>query len=64
MPSFGQGPSISALAAQQQMQHPQFVPQQPKAITLFIGSISGGITDNFLNDILKVCEVTRCASDD
>ncbi|KAI0823979.1 hypothetical protein BC628DRAFT_1323698 [Trametes gibbosa] len=55
MPSFGQGPSISALAAQQQMQHPQFVPQQPKAITLFIGSISGGITDNFLNDILKAC---------
>ncbi|EIW52431.1 uncharacterized protein TRAVEDRAFT_75390 [Trametes versicolor FP-101664 SS1] len=55
MPSYGQGPSISALAAQQQMQHPQFVPPQPKAITLFIGSISGGITDGFLNDILSAC---------
>ncbi|KAI0629778.1 hypothetical protein C8Q77DRAFT_1064858 [Trametes polyzona] len=55
MPSYGQGPSISALAAQQQMQHPQFVPPQPKAVTLFIGSISGGITDGFLNEILNAC---------
>ncbi|KAJ2969782.1 hypothetical protein NUW54_g12881 [Trametes sanguinea] len=49
------GPSISALAAQQQMQHPSFVPPQPKAVTLFVGSISGGITDAFLNEILKAC---------
>ncbi|KAI0763542.1 hypothetical protein BD413DRAFT_616199 [Trametes elegans] len=55
MPSYGQGPSISALAAQQQMQHPQFVPPQPKPVTLFIGSISGGITDAFLNEILGAC---------
>ncbi|KAI9066019.1 hypothetical protein FKP32DRAFT_1566663 [Trametes sanguinea] len=55
MPSYGQGPSISALAAQQQMQHPSFVPPQPKAVTLFVGSISGGITDAFLNEILKAC---------
>ncbi|KAI0642936.1 hypothetical protein C8Q79DRAFT_916169 [Trametes meyenii] len=55
MPSYGQGPSISALAAQQQMQHPSFVPPQPKAVNLFVGSISGGITDSFLNEILKAC---------
>ncbi|KAI0354814.1 hypothetical protein OH77DRAFT_1404321 [Trametes cingulata] len=55
MPSYGQGPSISALAAQQQMQHPSFVPPQPKAVTLFIGSISGGITDAFLNELLNAC---------
>ncbi|KAI0329048.1 hypothetical protein GY45DRAFT_1419048 [Cubamyces sp. BRFM 1775] len=55
MPSYGQGPSISALAAQQQMQHPSFVPAQPKNVTLFVGSISGGITDAFLNEILKAC---------
>lgn len=54
MPSYGQGPSISALAQQQQMHHGQFVPPQPKNITLFIGSISGGITDSFLNQILGV----------
>ncbi|KAI0917614.1 hypothetical protein AcW1_007220 [Taiwanofungus camphoratus] len=55
MPSYGQGPSISALAAQQQMLHQQFVPPQPKATTLFIGSISGGITDTFLNQLLAAC---------
>ncbi|RPD56073.1 hypothetical protein L226DRAFT_464737 [Lentinus tigrinus ALCF2SS1-7] len=56
MPSYGQGPSMSALAAQQQMHHqPAFVPPQPKPTTLFIGSISGGITDSFLNELLKAC---------
>ncbi|KAI0718153.1 hypothetical protein C8T65DRAFT_639167 [Cerioporus squamosus] len=56
MPSYGQGPSMSALAAQQQMHHqPAFVPPQPKPTTLFIGSISGGITDAFLNELLKAC---------
>ncbi|KAI0076712.1 hypothetical protein K474DRAFT_1684653 [Panus rudis PR-1116 ss-1] len=55
LPSYGQGPSISALAAQQHMAHNQFVPPQPKTVTLFIGSISGGITDSFLNDILSAC---------
>ncbi|KAI0770652.1 hypothetical protein C8Q74DRAFT_1317834 [Fomes fomentarius] len=56
MQSYGQGPSISALAAQQQMHHPPaFVPPQPKPTTLFIGSISGGITDAFLNELLKGC---------
>ena len=53
--SYGQGPSISALAAQQQMHHPpSFTPSKPQPTTLFIGSISGGITDTFLNEILKV----------
>ncbi|KAH9932787.1 uncharacterized protein BXZ73DRAFT_46699 [Epithele typhae] len=56
MPSYGQGPSISALAAQQQMHHgPSFNSPQSKPTTLFIGSISGGITDSFLNEILKAC---------
>ncbi|EMD39604.1 hypothetical protein CERSUDRAFT_80988 [Gelatoporia subvermispora B] len=55
MPSYGQGPSISALAAQQQMVHGGFVPPQPKPVTLFIGSISGGITDAFLNQLLAAC---------
>ncbi|KAI0694755.1 hypothetical protein C8Q76DRAFT_634301 [Earliella scabrosa] len=56
MQSYGQGPSMSALAAQQQMHHPPaFVPPQPKPTTLFIGSISGGITDAFLNELLKAC---------
>ncbi|GBE85142.1 hypothetical protein BKA93DRAFT_818719 [Sparassis latifolia] len=55
MPSYGQGPSISALAQQQHMLHQQFVPPQPKATQLFIGSISGGITDGFLNQLLGAC---------
>ena len=29
-------------------------PQAQKQISLFVGSISGGITDNFLNDLLSV----------
>ncbi|KAF9525525.1 hypothetical protein CPB83DRAFT_909129 [Crepidotus variabilis] len=54
LPSYGQGPSIGALAQQQQM---TFTPPQPqsKTATLFIGSISGGITDNFLNQLLSAC---------
>ncbi|KAH9831339.1 uncharacterized protein C8Q71DRAFT_715453 [Rhodofomes roseus] len=56
MPSYGQGPSMSALAQQQYgNHHPQFVPPQPRSTTLFIGSISGGITDNFLNALLAAC---------
>jgi len=53
LPSYGQGPSLGALAQQQQM---AFVPPQaqPKLATLFIGSISGGITDAFLNQLLTV----------
>lgn len=51
LPSYGQGPSMQALAQQQQM---QFM-QAPKTATLFVGSISGGITDAFLNQLLGVC---------
>ena len=53
LPSYGQGPSLGALAQQQQM---SFVaPQgQSRHATLFIGSISGGITDSFLNQLLAV----------
>jgi RNA-binding protein 25 len=55
LPSYGQGPSMSALAQQQQM-HQQFVPPhaQKQPTTLFVGSISGGITDAFLNQLLMV----------
>ena len=52
LPSYGQGPSMSALA--QQQQH-QYMPQPQKQTTLFVGSISGGITDSFLNQLLSVC---------
>ena len=53
MPSYGQGPSMSALAQQQQQMH--FVqPQAQKQTNLFVGSISGGITDAFLNQLLSV----------
>ncbi|KIJ59065.1 hypothetical protein HYDPIDRAFT_177947 [Hydnomerulius pinastri MD-312] len=56
LPSFGQGPSISALAQQQQMMHQPFMPPQAqKQTTLFVGSISGGITDAFLNQLLTAC---------
>lgn len=51
LPSYGQGPSMQALAQQQQM---QFM-QPPKTATLFVGSISGGITDAFLNQLLGAC---------
>jgi hypothetical protein len=55
LPSYGQGPSMSALAQQQQMNVQGFVPPQAqKQISLFVGSISGGITDGFLNDLLSV----------
>ncbi|KAF8955267.1 hypothetical protein BDZ97DRAFT_1927007 [Flammula alnicola] len=54
LPSYGQGPSMSALAQQQQMQYMQ--PQaQKQQTTLFVGSISGGITDAFLNQLLSAC---------
>ncbi|KIJ54498.1 hypothetical protein M422DRAFT_24441 [Sphaerobolus stellatus SS14] len=51
-PPYGQGPSMAALAQQQHMPH--FVNPQQKT-TLFIGSISGGITDAHLNDLLGAC---------
>ncbi|KAJ6469016.1 hypothetical protein C8R47DRAFT_989787 [Mycena vitilis] len=50
LPSYGQGPSISALAYQQQAQI-----QPQKQTTLFVGSISGGITDATLNSLLTAC---------
>ncbi|KAF9464207.1 hypothetical protein BDZ94DRAFT_1162632 [Collybia nuda] len=53
LPSYGQGPSMSALAQQQQM---HFVPPQAqKQTVLFVGSISGGITDGFINQLLVAC---------
>ncbi|KIM74831.1 hypothetical protein PILCRDRAFT_99100 [Piloderma croceum F 1598] len=59
LPSYGQGPSMSALAQQQQMHHQPFMPLPPppaqKQTTLFVGSISGGITDAFLNALLSAC---------
>lgn len=53
-PPYGQGPSIATLAQQQQT-HPHFVgAQQQRVTTLFIGSISGGISDAHLNEMLGV----------
>jgi RNA-binding protein 25 len=62
MQSYGQGPSMSALAQQNHLQPmgmgappPNFVPPgQQRVIQLFVGSISGGIQDPFLNDLLSV----------
>lgn len=53
LPSYGQGPSMQALAQQQQQM--QYM-QAPKTATLFVGSISGGITDAFMNQLLEVCQ--------
>ncbi|VDC07061.1 unnamed protein product [Peniophora sp. CBMAI 1063] len=52
LPSYGggQGPSMGALA---QAQH--FSGPQKRAVTLFVGSISGGITDDFLSKLLAAC---------
>jgi hypothetical protein len=60
----GQGPSMSALAQQQQMANNQFVPPQaPRPQhNLFVGSISGGITDAMLTELLNV-RVTFSPSD-
>ncbi|EIN12176.1 hypothetical protein PUNSTDRAFT_49469 [Punctularia strigosozonata HHB-11173 SS5] len=50
---------MQALAAQQQMMHhpgQPFVPPQAQRVTnMFIGSISAGITDAFLNSLLSAC---------
>lgn len=47
---------MSALAQQQQMLHQGFVPPQAQKLTsLFVGSISGGVTDSFLNRLLVAC---------
>jgi hypothetical protein len=54
LPSYGQGPSMSALAQQQQQQMHFVQPQAQKQANLFVGSISGGITDAFLNQLLSV----------
>lgn len=47
---------MSALAQQQQMlQQPYaMAPPTHKQTNLFVGSISGGITDDFLNKLLSV----------
>ena len=53
MPSYGQGPSMGALAHQQQIMHHQFS-KPPEVVPVFIGSISSGIGDAFLNELLSV----------
>ncbi|EJD51004.1 hypothetical protein AURDEDRAFT_121442 [Auricularia subglabra TFB-10046 SS5] len=53
----GQGPSFGALAQQNQMQQQQ--PAGQKMTTVFVGSISGGITDAFLNQLLGACGPVR-----
>lgn len=46
---------MSALAQQQHMQPPFVNAQASRTTTLFVGSISGGITDAHLNEMLGVC---------
>ncbi|KAH8104938.1 hypothetical protein DFH11DRAFT_1646152 [Phellopilus nigrolimitatus] len=53
MPSYGQGPSMMTLAQRQQPPPPMRPAQE--GITIFVGSISGGITDPFLNQLLGSC---------
>lgn len=52
MPSYGQGPSMMTLAQRQQAPPPGRPSQD--GITLFVGSIAGGITDAFLQQLLSV----------
>lgn len=60
MPSYGgQGPSMSALA-QQNQQHPPFGPPPvQKQIQLFVGSISAGVSDEFMTQLLSACGPLR-----
>ncbi|KAI5123087.1 hypothetical protein M0805_001443 [Coniferiporia weirii] len=53
MPSYGQGPSMMTLA-QRQQQPPPARPAQ-EGIAIFVGSIAGGITDAFLDQLLGAC---------
>jgi RNA-binding protein 25 len=55
-PSYGQGPSIQALAQQQHLGAPAFgvPPGAQRATNLFVGSIAAGISDGFLNSLLAV----------
>ena len=45
---------MGALAHQQQLLHHQQIPPPQKVVPVFIGSISGGISDAFLNELLSV----------
>ncbi|KZV67940.1 hypothetical protein PENSPDRAFT_653670 [Peniophora sp. CONT] len=54
LPSYGQGPSMAALAQQHQQSSFSQAPHK-RAVTLFVGSISGGITDDFLSKLLAAC---------
>ncbi|KAF9265184.1 hypothetical protein L218DRAFT_1075815 [Marasmius fiardii PR-910] len=47
---------MSTLAQQQAMHNQHFAPPAAqKTVQLFVGSISGGVTDSFLNDLLSAC---------
>ncbi|KAG5221428.1 U1 snRNP-associated protein [Salix suchowensis] len=48
---------MSALAQQQQMH--SMPPPAQRAATLFVGSISGGITDSYMNQLLSACGLVR-----
>ncbi|KAI5994062.1 hypothetical protein F5J12DRAFT_857501 [Pisolithus orientalis] len=68
LPSSGQGPSISALAQhqqQQQMLHQPFHIAPPPTLTqttLFVGPISGGISDDILNRLLGIRALKMASS--
>ena len=57
-PSFGQGPSMMALAQGRQQQNASMMAQQKfepaEGTTIFVGSIAGGITDDFMKQLLNV----------
>lgn len=52
---------MQALAQQSQMaHHPAFIPPQAhKSINMFIGSISAGIQDSFMNALLSACGTVK-----
>lgn len=60
-PGLGQGPPLSALSANGMSFAPQQALPQPQStgpkLTAFVGSISPGITDNFLTQLLSVSDV-------
>lgn len=56
----GQGPPLSALSAQPHLPLPPQQQPQPTGpkLTAFVGSISPGITDAFLIQLLSVCTLS------
>ena len=59
IPSYGQGPPIGSLPPSNVMYGyppPGAPPGQEKLTTLFVGGISAGVTDDFMNSLLSVSD--------